>query len=118
MKKLSFFLPKLLFFICLSTRMVAQQMNPDNHGLPDSNEERKEKYNYYCKMHPEIISDAPGICPKCLMNLEIKKVETVKNSSTKVNYFCPEHESSNSPKKGRCPICGGKLKKKKIFNYD
>lgn len=28
---------------------------------------------YYCPMHPEEISSAPGKCPKCSMDLEIKK---------------------------------------------
>jgi hypothetical protein len=27
---------------------------------------------YYCPMHPEIVSDKPGICPKCDMDLELK----------------------------------------------
>ncbi len=25
---------------------------------------------YYCPMHPEIVSDEPGNCPKCNMKLE------------------------------------------------
>jgi len=28
---------------------------------------------YTCTMHPEVISDKPGNCPKCGMNLVIKK---------------------------------------------
>jgi len=28
---------------------------------------------YTCPMHPEVQSDKPGKCPKCGMNLEIKK---------------------------------------------
>jgi len=27
---------------------------------------------YTCPMHPEVISDKPGQCPKCGMDLEIK----------------------------------------------
>jgi hypothetical protein len=27
---------------------------------------------YVCPMHPEITSDAPGLCPKCNMKLELK----------------------------------------------
>jgi len=27
---------------------------------------------YTCPMHPEIVSDTPGTCPKCGMDLEVK----------------------------------------------
>ena len=28
---------------------------------------------YTCPMHPEVTSDKPGSCPKCKMDLELKK---------------------------------------------
>lgn len=28
---------------------------------------------YTCSMHPEVVSDKPGKCPKCGMNLIVKK---------------------------------------------
>jgi len=28
---------------------------------------------YTCTMHPEVISDKPGKCPKCNMDLVVKK---------------------------------------------
>lgn len=31
------------------------------------------KQKYTCPMHPEVVQDAPGKCPKCGMTLEIKK---------------------------------------------
>src|SRR3989338_1120558 len=37
--------------------------------------EEKEKIIYTCVMHPEVISDKPGVCPKCGMIL-VKKEET------------------------------------------
>ncbi|MHB1001122.1 MAG: efflux RND transporter periplasmic adaptor subunit [Armatimonadota bacterium] len=35
---------------------------------------------YYCTMHPEVVSDKPGICPKCNMNLEPKSASTGKTA--------------------------------------
>jgi len=35
------------------------------------------KVQYTCTMHPEVISDKPGKCPKCGMTL-VKKVDTKK----------------------------------------
>jgi len=42
---------------------------------------------YTCPMHPEVISDKPGKCPKCGMNLVEKKppvvIKKAKKDSTK-----------------------------------
>ncbi len=35
---------------------------------------------YTCKMHPEVISDKPGKCPKC--GMELVKKEDLKKDST------------------------------------
>ncbi|HWK05108.1 MAG TPA: heavy metal-binding domain-containing protein [Puia sp.] len=37
---------------------------------------------YTCKMHPEVISDKPGKCPKCGMDL-VKKEDIMKDSTMK-----------------------------------
>jgi len=37
---------------------------------------------YTCKMHPEVISDKPGKCPKCGMDL-VKKEDLAKDSTMK-----------------------------------
>lgn len=34
--------------------------------------EQAVKVQYTCSMHPEVISDKPGKCPKCGMDLVIK----------------------------------------------
>jgi rubrerythrin len=31
---------------------------------------------YTCPMHPEVISDKPGNCPKCGMKLEKKRIHS------------------------------------------
>ncbi len=41
-----------------------------NETIKDNNETAK---SYTCPMHPEVISDKPGKCPKCGMDLIEKK---------------------------------------------
>ena len=38
-----------------------------------------EKVMYTCSMHPDIISDQPGICPKC--GMELVKITNDQNDS-------------------------------------
>lgn len=64
---------------------------------------------YTCPMHPEVVSDKPGKCPKCGMNLE-KKTESKKEQ--KVVYSCAMHPEITSDKPGKCPKCGMNLEKK------
>ncbi|MEJ0081517.1 MAG: heavy metal-binding domain-containing protein [Puia sp.] len=56
-------------------------------------------------MHPEIITDKPGKCPKCGMTLVKKKVDKI--------YTCPMHPDVISDKPGKCPKCGMELVEKK-----
>lgn len=60
---------------------------------------------YTCSMHPEVIQDKPGKCPKCGMNLIAKEVK-------KDVYTCPMHPEVVQDKPGKCPKCGMNLVKK------
>ncbi|CAN5279728.1 hypothetical protein BH09BAC5_BH09BAC5_24660 [soil metagenome] len=44
------------------------------NNSPAGNKNDAETVQYTCPMHPEVISDKPGSCPKCGMDLE--KVES------------------------------------------
>lgn len=89
---------------------------------------------YTCPMHPEIVKNEPGSCPKCGMNLIVvnarageehshqhKQQETEKHSEheqhtapivniTKANGFqkftCPMHPQVVQDEPGKCPLCG------------
>lgn len=62
---------------------------------------------YTCTMHPEVISDKPGKCPKCGMDLV--KVEKAKVTEV---WVCPMKEDNvTSDKAGKCPKCGMDLVK-------
>jgi hypothetical protein len=45
---------------------------------PKSKTDTATKTIYTCPMHPEVISDKPGKCPKCGMTLVAKKVKAKK----------------------------------------
>jgi len=57
---------------------------------------------YACPMHPEVVSDTPGRCPKCGMEL-------LATAAPAPSYACPMHPEVVSDTPGRCPKCGMKL---------
>ncbi len=52
-------------------KTVIENGNQNSGGLSIQNNESTKTYT--CSMHPEVISDKPGKCPKCGMELIEKK---------------------------------------------
>ena len=61
------------------------------------------KAQYTCPMHPEVIQDHPGNCPKCGMTLEPSGVPA---ATIKTQYTCPMHPEIIQDHLGNCPKCG------------
>ena len=90
---------------------------------------------YTCPMHPEVIKDAPGQCPKCGMNLvpikgdtntheenQVHQIQTYKavspeKSGNTGSYYCPMlcEGDRKYDKPGNCPVCGMHLVKEQKF---
>ena len=63
---------------------------------------------YTCPMHPEVVQDGPGPCPKCGMALE----PTLPVARTE--YTCPMHPEIVRGRPGSCPICGMALEPRTV----
>ena len=48
------------------THTVIAQHSHDEHEIE---QEQEKMQNYTCPMHPEVVTDYPGNCPKCGMKL-------------------------------------------------
>jgi transcription initiation factor IIE alpha subunit len=63
---------------------------------------------YTCPKHSDVVSNEPGKCPKCGMDLNLSPKEVMKMEVTK-SYSCPVHKDVMSHDPGKCPQCGRKL---------
>lgn len=72
---------------------------------------------YSCPMHPKEVSNKPGVCAVCGMDLTKSKKEHMKMGVMKM-YSCPMHPTETFDKPGECKTCGMALTevKKKAKN--
>ncbi len=68
---------------------------------------------YTCPMHPEVVQNEPGSCPKCGMTLEPHEAQTEPTHAhnhmahdAPVEYTCPMHPEVVQSEPGSCPKCG------------
>ena len=78
-------------------------------------EQAQAEKTYICPMHPTVVSDKPGTCPICNMDLVAKEMDSGHSHEARQDsetYICPMHPTVVSDKPGTCPICGMDLVKK------
>jgi RND family efflux transporter MFP subunit len=69
---------------------------------------------YTCPMHPEVVQDRPGKCPKCGMDLvPAKPAKAAPSQANSRRYTCPMHPEVVQDRPGKCPKCGMDLVLKK-----
>ncbi len=81
------------------------------------------RIEYTCPMHPEVVQNEPGSCPKCGMTLMPHEAQASTahahtdksdkpdrgsdmNHDTPVEYTCPMHPEVVQHEPGSCPKCG------------
>lgn len=80
MKKIIFSLIALVFVSVTILSCSGNETKHENHG--DMNMTTETGVQYTCSMHPEVISDKPGKCPKCGMTLIKKEKSDMMPDST------------------------------------
>jgi len=111
-----------LSFSAMGQEMMSHKNHMDSTKVEKSMSKKQHKdaakiVKYTCPMHPEVITNKPGKCPKCGMTLVKLEEKKVKNETRKTNaieaevYTCPMHADVKSDKPGKCPKCKMELVK-------
>ena len=62
---------------------------------------------YSCPMHPEMVSNEPGVCSKCDTKMQLRRIGSKALEHTA--YACVMHPEVISNKPGTCNKCNKKL---------
>ncbi|MES2376779.1 MAG: heavy metal-binding domain-containing protein [Bacteroidota bacterium] len=81
MKKVMLMAVAILF--SAATVFAANSIIPASDTTQTKKVKPAPKVQYTCTMHPEVLSDKPGKCPKCGMTL-VKKVDAKKKPAAKM----------------------------------
>jgi Cu+-exporting ATPase len=83
-------------------------------ATPKATTAKSQTGQYTCPMHPEVVQDIPGACPKCGMALEPLMIIP----ATKQQWTCPMHPEVIRDAPGACTICGMPLEPVRLAKKD
>src|SRR5882724_7881382 len=69
LKPISIFIASAMMFAAIAKVGAIDPNRPTGEHEHNYDHEQEEKQKYTCPMHPEVITDHPGNCPKCGMKL-------------------------------------------------
>jgi ribosomal protein S27AE len=95
----------LTVFLTMGNAVIAQTS-------PSVPKNELQKTVYICSMHPKVISDKKGKCPKCGMDLVVSKEKVNTSTVVKSKYVC-SMDNSISDKPRKCPKCGMAMTERK-----
>jgi len=90
------------YYFCSNGCLAKFKADPEKYLTGAASPLAKKGTQYTCPMHPEIVQNGPGSCPKCGMAL-VPMLPTVPVAT---EWTCPMHPEIRSPKPGSCPKCG------------
>ena len=106
------------YYFCSEHCLNKFRSNPAaflTRGAGDATKDKLQKPvaggKYTCPMHPEIVQDTFGSCPKCGMALEPM---TPTAGASRTEYTCPMHPEVVQDGPGACPKCGMALEPRTI----
>lgn len=105
----------LLIVLALFTSTNAVFAQKEKQKTKTESTSKTNQATYSCPMHPDEVSNKPGKCAKCGMDLTRSKKEQMKMEVMKT-YTCPMHADVTSNQPGDCPKCGMKLVEKTTDN--
>src|ERR1044071_3536522 len=76
--------------LSVTQTVTAQHSNHEDHTA----QEQEKVQKYTCMMHPEVIADHPGNCPKCGMKLV--PVEQHKRRTSNVEHATPNAQATET----------------------
>jgi RND family efflux transporter MFP subunit len=80
-------------------------------GAPSDPDDPAAGALWTCGMHPNVITEEPGSCPICHMDLVPLDAgpDPADDASAAATWICPAHDVIERSKPGECPICGRRL---------